>query len=144
MLDGLSFTITHIELIKIAVKKMLKVTLSNSEKILVAKTQQLKEVDKRIEELEESYFRKDIELSTYKRWFAKHKSEKTHILQEIRTADTKKRSKWDKLYKLLPSMTNIRAIYEKAKTLDQHRLIKAVFKQKFFSCFYRMYPFFNI
>lgn len=57
ILDGLSFTVLQVRLIKIEVKKMLKFTLSENERILVIKNEQLKVLDVKIEELEDSYFK---------------------------------------------------------------------------------------
>lgn len=128
MLDALSFTTGQIEKLVIKVKKLLKSALDNNEGVLAAKTAQLNTVDKKIEELEESYFRKDIELSTYKRWFAKHTAEKGHILDEIQKASTKRRSKRDKFSKLLPKLTSLGSLHERANMMDKHKLVRAVFK----------------
>jgi len=128
LLEALSFTANQVTKIAEQVKKFLKDTLNDNEKILVVKNRQLDEVNKKIEELEDSYFKKDIELSTYKRWFAKHTAEKGHILDEIRKASAKRRTKWDKLHKLLPHLCRIKDIYENCTLLNKHKLIRVVFK----------------
>lgn len=131
LLDELSFTADQIEKLKIKVDNLLKTTLIDNEKILLTKNQQLLELDKKIEELEESYFNKEIELSTYKRWFAKHTSERGHVLAEISKASSKKTSKWERLSKHLPRLSNLGELYRKARTIDQHRLVRGVFKHNF-------------
>ena len=38
------------------------------------------------------------------------------------------KGKWDKLQRLLPSLTSLSAIYDRASIKDKHSLVKAVFK----------------
>ena len=128
LLGQLSFSTEQITYIGNEVKTMLKTALKNMETQLASKAKQLEQVNKKIEELEERFFNKDIEVETYKRWYSKYSSEKGHILDEMNKASQNNKGKWDRLYRLLPSLTTLDAIYERATIKDKHALVKAVFK----------------
>jgi hypothetical protein len=128
LLTLLSFTVEQIEYIAFSVKTMLKTALKDKENQLAANTKQLELVNQKIEELEERFFNKDIELETYKRWFTKYSSERAHVLDEMNKSNKDGKGKWDKLQRILPSLTSLNALYERASIRDKHSLIKAVFK----------------
>jgi len=49
-------------------------------------------------------------------------------MDEMNKLNINNKSKWEKLYKLLPSLTSLSDIYERASIKHKHILIKGVFK----------------
>jgi len=128
LLDCLSFTSEQLAKVRLKVRKLLQTDLKEKGDTLEAKTAELKSLEQKIEDLEESYFRKDIELSTYKRWFSKYTTEKGHLLRDINDANVKNRSIWHKLEKFLDRLKSIKEVYESASIFDKHKLIRVVFQ----------------
>ncbi|HVW97074.1 MAG TPA: recombinase family protein [Mucilaginibacter sp.] len=128
LLGLLSFTIEQIEYIASSVKAMLKTALKDKESQLATHTKQLEIVNQKIEELEERLFNKDIETETYKRWFTKYSAERGHLLDEMNKSNKDSKGRWDRLQRILPSLTSLNALYDRASIKDKHCLIKGVFK----------------
>lgn len=128
VLSLLSFTPEQVEYIGTAVKNMLKTALKDREALLSSKTRQMQEVNQKIEELEERFFNKDVELDTYKRWYSKYSFEKGHVMDELNNLNSKNKNTWERLQTLLPNLTSLADIYERATVKYKHLLIRAVFK----------------
>ena len=128
LLDCLSFTSEQLAKVRLKVRKLLQAGLKEKGDTLEAKTAERKLLEQKIEDLEASYFRKDIELSTYKRWFSKYATDKGHLLRDINDANVKNRSIWHKLEKFLDRLKSIKEVYESASIFDKHKLIRVVFQ----------------
>ena len=70
----------------------------------------------------------EIEPATYKKWFGKYSGEKAFLVSEIQKLNSDQKERWKKAMVLLPNMVDVPAIFEKAEILDQHSLIREVFK----------------
>jgi site-specific DNA recombinase len=128
ILQQLSFTSEQVNYLTAQVKSMLKTALKDRETQLAGKTKQLQDVNKSIENLEERLFNRDIEVETYKRWFAKYSTEKAHVMDELHKLEKSNKSKWERLNTVLPSLTTLADIYERTTIKYKHLLVKAVFK----------------
>jgi len=64
-----------------------------------------------------------------KHWFQKFPSERAMLLNDIQNLKGNQKDKWQKFERLMPALTNIGAIYDKAKNMSaKHNMIRAVFK----------------
>ncbi|HJP63554.1 MAG TPA: recombinase family protein, partial [Mucilaginibacter sp.] len=128
VLNGLSFSGEQIEYLAVTVKTMLKTALKDRETELSGKTKQLEVTNQKIEELEERFFNKEIELDTYKRWYSKYSIEKGHLMDELTSLNADNKGVWGRLQNVLPKLTSLAEIYEQASIKFKHQLIRAVFK----------------
>ncbi|HTE00847.1 MAG TPA: recombinase family protein [Mucilaginibacter sp.] len=129
LLAALSFSPEQLTKIQTAVSRGLKKALKEKESSLASKTSQLTEIDKKIEKLEERLMNDEIEVSTYKNWFQKFSSERALLLKDIQGLKSNQKDKWQRFERLMPALTNIGAIYDKAKNVAaKHSMIRGVFK----------------
>ena len=128
LLKALSFSTEQVEYSAATVKTMLKTALQDRTTQLQSKTRQLEMINRKIEELEGRFFNKEIELDTYKRWYAKYSFEKGHIIDELSKLNADNKSVWDRLQNLLPKLTSLSEIYDRTSIKYKHQLIRAVFK----------------
>jgi len=128
LLKALSLSTDQMEYLAVTVKTMLKTALQDRETQLTGKTKQLEITNRKIEELEERFFNKEIELDTYKRWYSKYSIEKGHLMDELSKLSADNKSAWDRLHGVLPKLTSLADIYERASVKFKHQLIRAVFK----------------
>jgi site-specific DNA recombinase len=128
MLRSLSFSQEQLTTIKALVSEKLKKSLNEKESKLKTKTSQLAEINKKIEKLEERLMNEEIEASTFKNWFQKYSIERALLSKEISTLKQDGTDKWQRLERLLPALTNLFDVYEKANITAKNKLVKAVFK----------------
>ncbi len=70
----------------------------------------------------------EIESSTYKKWFSKYSGEKGYLLSEIKKLNASDPKRFASILKLLLELISIPAIFERANIIDQHSLVREVFK----------------
>lgn len=128
ILNLLSFTKEQLQYLSTTVTTMLKNALKDKETQLAGKTKELQTVNRKIEELEERFFNKEIELDTYKRWFSKYSSEKAHVMDGISKLNANNQGTWERLKHVFPNLTSLAEVYERASIKLKHKLIRAVFK----------------
>jgi site-specific DNA recombinase len=129
LLDELSFSEPQIKKIRKLVKGKLQDAISEKESSIATKSNQLTEVNKKIEKLEARLMNDEIEASTYKTWFQKYSSERALLLKDIDTLKKNGNDKWQRLEKLLPELINIQNVYERLKPITAKiHMVKTVFK----------------
>lgn len=128
LLCFLSFSQGQLIQIRKLVSDKLKKSLGERESMLKAKSQQLSEVARKTEKLEERLMNEEIEASTFKNWFQKYSSEKALLVKEISSLKQDQSDQWKRFDRLVPALTNLFDIYEKADLTAKNKLAKAVFK----------------
>lgn len=128
LLRSLSFSPEQLTKISSLVSDKLKKSLGEKESLSKAKSAQLTELNRKIEKLEERLMNEEIEASTFKNWFQKYSSERAMLLKEIGSLKQNGTDKWQRMEKLMPALTNLFDIYEKANISAKNKLVKAVFK----------------
>lgn len=128
LLRSLSFTPEQLAKIRLLVSDKLKKSLAKKESSVKAKTASLAEVSRKIEKLEARLMDEEIEASTYKTWFQKYSSERALLLQELGSLKQAGANKWQRFEKLMPALSSLYDIYEKASFTAKTKLVKAVFK----------------
>ena len=128
LLRHLSFSKDQVAYLSSQVKSMLKVALAKRETQLASKTAQLQKINQNVESLEERLFNREIEADTYKRWFAKYKTEKAQLMSELHKLEQDNKGKWERLQTVLPTLTTLAEVYEKTSVKYKQLLVKAVFK----------------
>ncbi|MHB8206441.1 recombinase family protein [Mucilaginibacter sp.] len=128
LLRSLSFSQEQLKTITKMVSDKLKNIIGDKENELAAKSKALLEINKKIEKLETRLMNDEIEASTYKNWFQKYSSEKALTIKDITTLKNSGLDKWQRLERLMPALTNVFDIYEKAEISAKINLVKGVFK----------------
>lgn len=95
---------------------------------MVDKKKELAELEIKIDRLEEKMMNDEIEPYTYKKWFSKYSGQKAYLDSEIQKLSADQKGKWKKAMELLNNLLDIPSIFRQAEILDQHSLIKEVFK----------------
>lgn len=124
----MSFSQEQLTQIRKLVSDKLKKSLSEREGMLKAKSQQLSEVVRKTQKLEERLMNEEIEASTFKSWFQKYSSEKALLVKEISVLKQDEPNQWKRFDRLVPALANLFDIYEKADLGAKNKLVKAVFK----------------
>lgn len=128
LLRSLSFSPEQLAKIRLLISEKLKNSLAEKESSVKAKTTSLAEVRRKIEKLEARLMDEEIEASTYKTWFQKYSSERALLLQDLDSLKQAGADKWQRFEKLMPALSNLHDIYEKASVTAKNKLVKAVFK----------------
>ncbi len=101
----------------------------HSRKVQVnSKKEELDEVNKKIDNLEEKLMNDQIDSQTYKKWFKRLRGQKAILEGEIQELNKEQSTSWITAEKLLPSLTNIPEIFEKANIFQKHSFLREVFK----------------
>ncbi|WEK18869.1 MAG: recombinase family protein [Candidatus Pedobacter colombiensis] len=131
LLDLLSFTKDQADYISERSRVLLKEAWVDNAKVLLEREKQLKDIDRKIDKLEERLMDDEIDGGTYKKWKQKFSQEKAVILKDIDTiSQESKGNKLEKLNRLLPLMTSIKSIYKEAPLRSKHAIVRGVFKHK--------------
>ncbi|MGE7521043.1 recombinase family protein, partial [Pedobacter suwonensis] len=128
ILTLLSFSKEQIQYITDNSKKLIQAKLQSNVEKVAENRSALKEIEHKIQRLEEKMMNDEIESSTYKKWFSKYSGEKGYLLSEIKKLNAGDPKRFASILKLLPELISIPAIFEKANIIDQHSLIREVFK----------------
>jgi site-specific DNA recombinase len=124
----LSFTPLQIEAIcKYAVENLEQET-KDREMLKQSQEQKLKELETKIDRLEERLVNDEIETSTYKKWFAKLSAEKGALETAISTLGKAHTNLLEKLQQAIPILTNLRNLYLKISLAGKQALLKKVFE----------------
>ena len=129
LLRDLSFTEEQVCHICNTSRLGLKDSLAIGEKQSKIKQNQLKELQVKMDRLEERLVNEEIELETYRKYHNKFRIEKALIQEEINHLNTSYEGKLEQQLTLLPHLTNLPSIYEKANLNQKHAFLKGVFKR---------------
>ena len=124
----LSFSTKQIKYIQDNSKKSIEMALKHIANDIGDKRAALNELETKIERLEEKMMNDEIEPATYKKWFGRYAGDRAYLVSEIQKLNSDQKEKWKKVLELLPVLSDIPGIFEKAEILDQHSLIREVFK----------------
>jgi len=78
--------------------------------------------------LEEKLVNDEIESQTYKKWFKRLKEQTAILETEIQALHNGQSANLNLVERLLPRLTNIPAIFDKANIYQKHTILKEVFK----------------
>jgi len=131
ILSEISFTKKQINYITEQIKAQLNTETKDASKLSQSRKQQLKAVHKKIENVEQSYFEREIDLATYNKWIKRYSAEIGLLTSEI--DELYKRTSYQALEDLqtyAPMLKNLKEIYLNASLTDKHKLIYGVFEHK--------------
>ena len=124
----LSFSSTQIDYIKSESKKAIEKAILMQAELAAEKRVERSELQIKIDRLEEKMMNDEIEPVTYKKWFSKYSSQKAYLDSEIYKLSIDKKSALKKAIELLDYLLDVPGIFRVADILDQHALIREVFK----------------
>lgn len=130
ILQLLSFTDKQLEKVIGRSKEQLQQAKKKDLDSTSEKRLQLSELDQKMERLEEKMMNDEIDAPTYKKWYTKYSGEKAALLLEIKNLRSGDQATHNQLLKLLPSLTDIPAIFKMADIVDQHRMLREVFRHE--------------
>ena len=128
LLRALSFTAEQVNHISIAARTGLSDAMAVGEKQAQVKKVQLKDLQAKMDRLEERYVNEEIELGTYQKYQNKFRIDRALLTEEITHLNTSVEGRLERQLSLLPYLTNVPVIYEKANLNQQHAFLKGVFK----------------
>ncbi len=128
VLELLSLSAWQVNYITARVKEKIKDVLHSRKVQVNSKKEELNEVNKKIDNLEEKLMNDQIDSQTYKKWFKRLRGQKAILEGEIQELNKEQSTSWITAEKLLPSLTNIPEIFEKANIFQKHSFLREVFK----------------
>jgi len=128
VLELLSLSAWQVNYITARVKEKIKDVLHSRKVQVNSKKEELDEVNKKIDNLEEKLMNDQIDSQTYKKWFKRLRGQKAILEGEIQELNKEQSTSWITAEKLLPSLTNILEIFEKANIFQKHSILREVFK----------------
>ncbi len=129
LLDILSFSAEQLAYIHKECHTLLKEATKEAGKIAASRLGQVKEVDAKLDNLEERLIESVIDSATYKKWRDKLLQQKALLendLNKIRRNDLD--FKWNKLQAILPKMTSLKDIYLMSTPVVWQKLLRTVFE----------------
>lgn len=115
LLSELSYTDQQIEYLHTVVKSMIKKNLSANMTRIKSMRAQLRDLQEKIDSLEEKYIKNEIQHAVYKKWAATYSTKKNKIVDQIENLDGPKLKKvWDKYEQELEAMKNIPDLFKRA------------------------------
>lgn len=128
ILELLSLSSSQINYISKHVSDKIKEALNARKVRADQKKQELEEVTKKIDSLEEKLINDKIEPRTYEKWYKRLNGERASLENEIQKLNKVHSTNWGKVERLLPSLTYIPGLFEKADIYQKHSILKEVFK----------------
>ena len=110
------------------IKSKLRESLGIREAQTKIKKEELAEINQKIEALEEKLISDNIGSKTYQKWFKKFSIQKAKIESEMSLVNTDKDEVWKKAMSMLPNLTNLSYLYQKASVHQKHAILREVFK----------------
>jgi hypothetical protein len=92
------------------------------------KRQKLRDIDSKLEKLEERLINDDIDPSMYKKWRTKLQAEKENLETEIHRLSDKNRNLFERLSAAIPALTNLKKLYHTINLNGKQTLLKRVFE----------------
>ncbi|MDB5159360.1 MAG: site-specific recombinase, invertase Pin [Mucilaginibacter sp.] len=128
MLHDLSFSTDQIEHISLTSRANLKDATLFGEKQAKIKETLLKELQTKMDRLEERLVDEEIELETYRKYHKKFRIEKALLQEEVNVLRTSYEGKMEQQLGMLPHLTDLNAVYEKTTLNQKHAFLRGVFK----------------
>lgn len=128
LLNILSLDEDQLQFINKRSKEKLHELMKDTEKVYQLRAKQLGDLDKKLDKLEERLINEEIDISTFKKWkmnLSKQKSVLEEELNNLRKGSFE--SKWNHVSKVLPTMKNLKAYYDKATPHGRQKLLKVWF-----------------
>ncbi|TAN02256.1 MAG: recombinase family protein [Chitinophagaceae bacterium] len=128
ILENLSLTDTQVERLSNSVKEKLKMACETQKAIAKKIQSALKDTNNKLESLEEKLINGMIENQTYKKWYKKLSIEKSKLQAQLNGSEIEQNSFMEKAIKLIPFLTDLNSIFQKATIQQKHLILKEVFK----------------
>lgn len=130
LLDQLSFSDSQMNYISEACQKFIATETSGGRKLLTHRKIQMQKIEKKMKRLNERLISDIIDDRTYTEMKAQYMAAKAALEDDVNgTTFNEINSRWSELKRLLPTLTNMKMIYEKTSVAGKHALIRGVFKQ---------------
>ncbi|WP_142685942.1 hypothetical protein [Chitinophaga polysaccharea] len=128
ILEELSFSNSQLNVIYYKAKEKLDEAMKNRKAMLIAKQKEVKDIEVKIEEVEERLMNKEIEPATYKKWYNKLSAAKSVLFHEIEKLSSHINEKMSRLEKAIPYLCNLKTLYESLGLMGKQKLLNGVFK----------------
>lgn len=129
LLDTLSFTKAQVNYIILEVKKALLELDKNRDGDIRIKSKQMAEVVTKLEKLEKRLMDDVIDNDTYKKWFKNYSIERSELADQLaKLKQGISNVRFQRLIKLLPEITRLKILYQRAPLHRKQNLIRGVFK----------------
>jgi site-specific DNA recombinase len=128
VLVDLSFNEEQLRKIELSAKEELQIQLKEKKLLADVKRQKLRDIDSKLEKLEERLINDDIDPSTYKKWRTKLQAEKGNLEIEIYHLSDKNRNLFERLSAAIPALTNLKNLYHAINLNGKQTLLKRVFE----------------
>ncbi|WP_341834850.1 recombinase family protein [Chitinophaga pollutisoli] len=129
ILDLCSFKPEQTTYIAEKAKERMNEALAERTQQVAIKTKELEEINRKIEKNEERFMEDIIEPETYRKWHKKFQIQKALLTEEINSLTRNRHEKLERLFQVLPYLTSIKSIYQKANVRQKHHLLRGVFKR---------------
>jgi site-specific DNA recombinase len=128
ILEELSFSNSQLNIIYYKAKEKLDEAMKNRKTMLIAKQKEVKDIEVKIEEVEERLINKEIEPATYKKWYNKLSAAKSVLFHEVEKLSSNINEKMSRLEKAIPQLCNHKTLYESLGLMGKQKLLHGVFK----------------
>lgn len=129
LLDTLSFTKAQVSYIISEVRKALLELDKNRDGDIQTKSKQLADVVAKLEKLEKRLMDDVIDNETYKKWFKSYSIERSELSDQlVKLKQGISNVRFERLIKLLPEITRLKSLYQRAPLHRKQSLIRGVFK----------------
>ncbi|GAA4131987.1 hypothetical protein GCM10022216_02630 [Sphingobacterium kyonggiense] len=110
------------------VKDELNKELDNRKKQEKVKLEQLVEIERKIDRLEERMINEELEVSTYKKYMTRFKAERGQLVDGINYLKQGAEDHYQQQLLVLPYLLNLTAIFKKSSIAVQHSIMREMFK----------------
>lgn len=139
LLKALTLPLKYLDYIYKAIPKQIEQRIKANSQLINQLQKDVKEIETKIDSLEEKYIISEIDSSVYKKWKSKYENEKFALLSRLDEFSKSKDELWAKYKRELHQVGDLSAIYSKATLGQKRAFINIVFDNKlwFDGCTYR-------
>lgn len=112
-------------------KERLAVLLYNQEQQIASRQATIKDLDKKMENLEEAFIDKHIAVDMFKKWSERYRIERQKLEVQISELNQDNCDQRERMQQFIKKLSNLHQIYLNATCLQKHVLLKHIFKHGF-------------
>lgn len=132
ILKELSLPKFHIQYLEQKVYQEINVEIEQQQKQLQEKSQQLIEIEKKIDNLEEKYFAHDIDKATYSKWKMRYHTDKSLLQSQLTDLRRPISQVWDRYNQNLDKLADLHYQYHELPVQDKQGFVRHVFDSKLY------------
>jgi site-specific DNA recombinase len=106
--------------------------MKENKKLVVKKKNELKQVEKQLESVEEKFIQNQLKFDTYNRWHTTYNQQRITLLSEIEKYSADYNEFFFVLNNNLEKLTDMQHIYNRCTTLQKQELLRKVFDNKLY------------